>query len=159
MRRLSWRTPSARRYPRRLEGNDDIRPHLAGEHIENDVEPDLPIIDPHHHLWGSPRTRYFLEELLADTADHNVRQTVFVECGAMYRADGPESMKPLGETEFVQGIAAQSASGHYGDTRVATGIVGHADLRLGAAVAEVLQAQIATSPQRFRGAGRYGRYT
>ena len=64
--------------------------------IEDAVEPDLPIIDPHHHLWGFPRTRYFLEELLADTADHNVRQTVFVECGAMYRADGPESMKPLG---------------------------------------------------------------
>ena len=119
--------------------------------IEEAVEPDLPIIDPHHHLWDFPRRRYFLDELLADTADHNVRQTVFVECGAMYRADGPESMKPLGETEFVQGIAAQSASGHYGDMRVATGIVGHADLRLGAAVAEVLDAQIAISPQRFRG--------
>ena len=126
-------------------------PTWLASRIEDAVDPDLPIIDPHHHLWGYPRTRYFLDELLADTADHNVRQTVFVECGAMYRADGPESMKPLGETEFVQGIAAQSASGHYGAMRVATGIVGHADLRLGAAVAEVLDAQMRISPQRFRG--------
>ena len=119
--------------------------------IEEPVEPDLPIIDPHHHLWDRPRSRYFLDELLADTTDHNVRQTVFVECGAMYRAEGPQVMKPLGGVEFAQGIAAQSASGRYGDIRVATGIVGHADLRLGAAVAEVLEAQIAVSPQRFRG--------
>ena len=119
--------------------------------IEEVREPELPIIDPHHHLWGYPRTRYFLNDLLADTAGHNVRQTVFIECGAMYRAEGPDSLRPVGEIEFAQGVAAQSASGQHGDTRVGTGIVGHADLGLGAAVAEVLEAEIATSPQNFRG--------
>ena len=126
-------------------------PRWLAATTEAALEPQLPIIDPHHHLWDRPGWRYFLDELLDDVAGHNVRQTVFIECGAMYRADGPESLRPVGETEFVGGIAAQSASGEYGDTRVATGIVGHADLRLGAAVSEVLEAQIAASPDRFRG--------
>src|SRR2546422_9797428 len=68
----------------------------------------------------------------------------------MYGADGPEEFKVVGETEFVQGIAAMSASGRYGDTRVAAGIVGTADLRLGDRIAPVLEAQIAARPQRFR---------
>ena len=115
------------------------------------LEPDLPIIDPHHHLWDRPGNRYLLEELLEDTQEHNVRQTVFVECTSMYRVDGPEDLRVVGETEFVQGVAAKSASGLYGDTRVATGIVGSANLLLGDHVAPVLEAQLAASPQRFRG--------
>lgn len=115
------------------------------------LEPELAIIDPHHHLWDRPGNRYMLEELLDDTRQHNVRQTVFIECTSMYRADGPEELRVVGETEFVQGVAAKSASGGYGETRVATGIVGSADLRLGDRVAPVLEAQIAASPQRFRG--------
>ena len=115
------------------------------------LEPGLPIIDPHHHLWDRPGNRYLLEDLLEDIQTHNVRQTVFVECSSMYRADGPEELRVVGETEFVQGIAAMSASGQYGDTRVATGIVGSADLMLGDRVAPVLEAQLAASPQRFRG--------
>ena len=115
------------------------------------LEPDLPIIDPHHHLWDRPGNRYLLEELVEDVSAHNVRQTVFVECTSMYRADGPAELRVVGETEFVQGVAAMSASGRYGETRVATGIVGSADLRLGDRVAPVLEAQIAASPQRFRG--------
>ena len=79
------------------------------------LEPALPIIDPHHHLWDRPGDRYLLEELVADARAHNVRQTVFIECTSMYRADGPEEFKVVGETEFVQGIAAMSASGRYGD--------------------------------------------
>src|SRR5881396_1420526 len=121
---------------------------------EAPLEPELPIIDPHHHLWDDPaRTpqRYLLEHLVADTKGHNVRQTVFIECGSMYRADGPEEFRVLGETEFVQGIAAESASGRYGDLRAAVGIVGTADLRLGDRVVPVLEAQIAASRQRFRG--------
>src|SRR5262245_45254620 len=78
------------------------------------LEPGLPIIDPHHHLWDRPGDRYLLDELVADAKAHNVRQTVFVECTSMYRADGPEEFKVVGETEFVQGIAAMSASGRYG---------------------------------------------
>ena len=115
------------------------------------LEPDLPIIDPHHHLWDRPGNSYLLEDLVADIETHNVRQTVFVECSSMYRADGPDAFKVIGETEFVQGIAAMSASGQYGEARVATGIVGSADLRLGDRVAPVLEAHIAASPQRFRG--------
>lgn len=115
------------------------------------LEPTLPIIDPHHHLWDRPGDRYLLEELLADTRGHNVRQTVFIECTSMYRAEGPDEFKVVGETEFVQGVAAMSASGRYGQTRVAAGIVGTADLRLGDRVVPVLEAQLAASPQRFRG--------
>ncbi len=119
--------------------------------VEEPLEPDLPIIDPHHHLWERPGNRYVLDELLADTSGHNVRQTVFVECSSMYRADGPEEFRVVGETEFVQGIAAQSASGGYGNLRACAGIVGSADLSLGDRVAPVLEAQIAAAPNRFRG--------
>jgi len=116
------------------------------------LDPDLPIVDPHHHLWDYPQSRYLFDELLADTnTGHNIVATVFVECGSMYRADGPEAIKPIGETEFVQGIAAMSASGRYGATRVAAGIVGFANLLVGAQVREVLHAHIAASPNRFRG--------
>ena len=119
---------------------------------EQQLEPELPIIDPHHHLWDHPNNRYMLDEIRRDTGTgHRVVATVFVECLSMYRADGPESLKPVGETEFVNGIAAQSASGRYGETRVAAGIVSFADLTLGAAVEEVLQAHIAAAPARFRG--------
>lgn len=118
---------------------------------EEPLEADLPIIDPHHHLWDHPQSRYLLEEFLRDTAAHRIEKTVFVECSSMYRADGPDSQKPVGETEFVQGIAAQSASGRYGDMRACAGIVSHANLLLGAAVEDVLDAHLAASPNRFRG--------
>ncbi len=118
---------------------------------ETIIDPDLPICDPHHHLWDFPDSRYLLDELLADVrSGHNVVSTVFVECASMYRADGPESMAPVGETEFVNGIAAMSASGGYGDIRACAGIVGFADLTLGQAVGEVLDAHMARS-ERFRG--------
>ena len=131
---------------------------LARVMVEEIIEPDLPICDPHHHLWDRaaredrPRDTYLLEELLQDIGDdHNIVKTVFVDCRSMYRQGGPEEMRCVGETEFVQGIAAQSASGQYGTTRVAAGIVSHADLTLGAAVAPVLEAHIAASVNRFRG--------
>jgi len=122
--------------------------------IELALEPELPICDPHHHLWDHPGSRYLLDELLQDTnSGHNIVSTVFVECMAMYRklGMGPEELRVVGETEFVQGIAAQSASGNYGDTKVAAGIVGMADLTLGADVERVLEAHLAASPNRFRG--------
>ena len=91
--------------------------------VEDIVEPGLPICDPHHHLWDHPDSRYLLDELLADTGSgHNVVSTVFVECASMYRAEGPEALRPVGETEFVNGIAAMSASGGYGPTRACAGI-------------------------------------
>ena len=120
--------------------------------VEDAIEPDLPIIDPHHHLWDRPGgSRYMIEEVVADAETHNVRQTVFIECNSMYRAGGPDALKPVGEAEFVQGVAAQSASGRWGPARIAAGIVGSADLLLGDAVPGVLEALIAASPQRFRG--------
>ena len=127
-------------------------PAWLGQLSEPILEPALPIVDPHHHLWDHPTSRYLLDELLGDTGSgHNVIATVFVECASMYRKDGPEAMRPVGETEFVNGIAAMSASGRYGDTRACAGIVSFADLSLGAAVEEVLQAHIAAAPSRFRG--------
>lgn len=122
------------------------------------IDPARAICDPHHHLWHRAGDRYLLDNLLADSgavdghgARHNVRSTVYVECASMYRADGPEPLRPVGETEFAQGIAAMSASGGFGPTRVAAGIVAFADLRLGAAVREVLQAHIDAARQRLRG--------
>jgi L-fuconolactonase len=127
--------------------------------VEEALEPDLPICDPHHHLWDRQPARvaprYLLDEILDDAgAGHNVVSTVFIECGAMFRRDGPEALRPVGETEFVNGIAAMSASGLYGKTRVAAGIIGTADLRLGDAVGAVLDAQIAAGGGRFRGIRR-----
>ena len=113
---------------------------------EATLEPELPICDPHHHFWDfrserGPYQRYLLHELVADVgAGHNVRSTVFIEARAMYRADGPADLRPVGEVEFVQGLAAASASGLYGPCRAAAGIVGRADLKLGDRVEPVLQA-------------------
>ena len=112
----------------------------------------MPICDPHHHFWDRDGDRYLLNELAGDVGGgHNIARTVFIECRSMYRARGPEEMRPIGETEFVQGIAAQSASGQYGPTEVAAGIVSNANLMLGAAVQPVLEAHAAASPNRFRG--------
>jgi predicted TIM-barrel fold metal-dependent hydrolase len=116
------------------------------------LEPGLPIIDPHHHLWDRPGWRYLLDELLADTGTgHNIIATVFVQARAMVRATGPEELRPVGETEFVNGVAAMSASGIYGKTKVCAGIVGHADLTLGTRVEPVLAAHIRAGGDRFRG--------
>jgi predicted TIM-barrel fold metal-dependent hydrolase len=96
--------------------------------------------------------RYLLEDVLADTGSgHRIEATVFVQCRAMYNADAEERLAPVGETEFVNGIAAMSASGLYGPTRIAAGIVGFAELRLGASVQEVLEAHVRAGNGRFRG--------
>src|SRR6266496_3032561 len=124
---------------------------------EPTLEPELPICDPHHHFWDFrtdriPYQRYLLHELTADIqSGHNVRSTAFIEARAMYRASGPEEMRPVGEVEFVQGLAAASASGLYGPSRAAAAIIGHANLNLGERVESVLDALQAASPNRFRG--------
>ena len=124
---------------------------------EDTIEPDLPICDPHHHFWDMrteriPFQRYMLHELVDDIGSgHNVRSTVFVEARSMYRSSGPEEMRPVGEVEFVQGLAAASESGMYGAARAAAAIVGHANLNLGERVEPVLEALQAASPNRFRG--------
>ena len=124
---------------------------------EPTLEPDMPICDAHHHFWDFrrervPYHRYLLHELMADVnSGHNVRSTVFIEARAMYRPDGPDEMRPVGEVEFVQGLAAASASGLYGPCRAAAAIIGHANLSLGDGVERVLDALQAASPNRFRG--------
>jgi len=124
---------------------------LARRH-EPILDPALPIVDPHHHLWDRPGWRYMLADLLADTnSGHNIVATVFVQCRSMHRAGGAEEFRPVGETEFVNGVAAMSASGGYGPTAVCAGIVGHADLRLGARVSKVLEAHVRAGGGRFRG--------
>ena len=130
-----------------------LKAWLAKRPAEAALEPNLPIIDPHHHFWDTPhRGRYLLPELLADIGGgHNIVSTVFLECRAMYRKDGPREMAALGEVEFVTGIAAMSASGGYGACRVAEGIVGGGDLSVGARVRELLQAEIAAAGGRLRG--------
>jgi L-fuconolactonase len=124
--------------------------------IEDTLEPELPICDPHHHLWEFRHDRvapkYLLDEILSDlNSGHNIVSTVFIECSAMYNASGPEHMKCVGETEFVNGIAAMSASGLYGKCRVAAAIVGSANLNIGSAVGEVLDAHVQAGGGRFRG--------
>ncbi len=125
---------------------------LAQENPEEILLPELPIIDPHHHLWVRPSFQYLVPEFAADLATgHNVVATVFADCSSMYRADGPTHLKPVGETEFVVGQAAQSASGAYGKTRIAAAMFGSADLTIGAAVREVLEAHVEAGNGRFRG--------
>lgn len=141
------------------------------------LEPDLAIVDPHHHLWDlrpllpmfpEPRHR-FIEALLpaayytfdqfnAEVAEsgHNIIATVFMECGAFYNAAYGDHLKPVGEVEYVNGVAAQSASGLYGNARLCAGIVGHADLMRGAAAGEVLDELMEASPERFKGIRHQG---
>jgi L-fuconolactonase len=120
---------------------------------EEPIDPKMPIIDPHHHLWERGGARYLLRELKGDidAGGHNVRATVFLQCDSMYRADGDPNFAPIGETEFVNGIAAMSASGVYGPARLCAGIVSFANLFMGAEVDKVLEAHLRTGGERFKG--------
>lgn len=128
---------------------------------EQPIDPGRPIVDPHHHLWDhgpvpgvavSPKP-FLLQEFVQtiDASGHNVAQTVYLECSSMYRREGPVDFRPVGETEFANGMAAMAASGRYGNCRVAAGIVAAANLRLGAAVRPVLEAQVAAGNGRLKG--------
>jgi predicted TIM-barrel fold metal-dependent hydrolase len=159
-----------------------MTPRVASEPI---IEPDLPIIDTHHHLWfhseamvarneGSEaiairymaimqrRTgnlRYLFDELMADLqSGHNVRASVYVNAYSMYRTTGPDELKSVGEVEFVNGVAAMGASGLFGDVRPCAGIVGGADLALGEAVEDVLVAHIQAGGGRYRGVRTVNHY-
>src|ERR1044071_6653276 len=129
------------------------RPDWLALRQEEILDPALPIVDPHHHLVDRANTgRYLLPELLDDIdTGHNIVATVYLEWLSMYRQDGPPEMRPVGEVEFANGVAAMAASGLYGKTKVCAGIVGHADLMLGARVEPVLEAMIAAGGGRFRG--------
>ena len=127
-----------------------VRPEWLALQQEAALEPDLPIIDAHHHLWGPPRGTYLLDDYLADLAcGHAIRASVFIECDTHYRDGGDPLYQPLGETEFVAASAKRAEA--LGGTRVAAAIVGAAELSAGAAIRPVLEAQIAAGEGRFRG--------
>lgn len=126
---------------KRLEGRD-----------EPILEPDLPIVDAHHHLFDLASGRYMLDEYLADVrAGHRIVASVYCETQAFARKDGPEWLRPLGEIEFANGVGAMADSGHYGDCRVCAGIIGHANMTFGARIGELLDACLERAPDRFRG--------
>lgn len=126
---------------RRHEGRD-----------EKVLDPDLPIIDSHHHLYDRPGDRFLFDDYLADvSAGHRIVASVYVETQAMARPSGPEVLRPIGEVEFANGVAAMSASGRYGPCQVAAGIVGHADLTRGDQVSPLLDRAQNAAPDRFRG--------
>jgi L-fuconolactonase len=126
---------------KRFEGRDEVI-----------LDRDIPIIDAHIHLFDHPALRYMFDEYLDDTrAGHRIVASVYVETRAFIRRDGPEMLRPLGEIEFANGVAAMSASGHYGPLRACAAIVGYADLRFGAAIDEMFAQGHALAPGRFRG--------
>lgn len=145
--------------------------NAATHQSETILEPDLPIIDPHHHLWDLramvpmfPLPHHHFIAALVDNAHytfdelhthlgsgHNIIGTVFMECGAFYNAAYGDALKPVGEVEFVNGVAAQSASGLSGPGRACAGIIGHANLLLGSEAGAVLDALTAAAPHRFKG--------
>ena len=124
---------------------------------EEALEPDLPIIDAHHHLWDGREQmitpRYLFDELLGDirASGHNIIATVYMEARSMYRVGVPDREAHLGEVEYVNGVAAQSASGIYGDIRLCHGIIGHADFEQGAEAGDLLDRAMALAPDRYRG--------
>src|SRR5258705_3541788 len=123
-------------------------PWLGAAPPEPILEPALPCIDTHHHLWDRSDHRYLLDELLADLGSgHHVVATVFLECHSMYRSGGPEAMRPVGETEFAAGVAAMSDSSRYGATRLADSVVGLADLALSDRVEPAPEAHV--RPRRW----------
>jgi predicted TIM-barrel fold metal-dependent hydrolase len=136
-----------------------VRPEWLAKLTEEVLEPGLPIIDPHHHLWKARPDPYLLDDLVADLhTGHNVLATVFIQCSSEYRKDGPEAMRPVGETEFVAAAAQVCESGRYGALRACAGIVGHADCRLGDGIDAVLKAHIQAGGGRFKGIRHNGTY-
>jgi predicted TIM-barrel fold metal-dependent hydrolase len=153
----SSRTPT--RYGRIFPPDEDW---LALAEPETAIEPDLPIIDTHHHLWDLKKTtghRYLLDEFLADTGSgHNIIATVFLNSYDWDKAVGPQELRPVTETEVAAGIAAMCDTGIYGRTKVAAGIVSFADMTLGDRVVPVLEEHIRAGGGRFRGIRHSGGY-
>jgi len=129
-----------------------IRENWLARRHEEVLQPDLAIVDAHHHLWDRQTGRYLADELRQDTSGgHRIVSTVYVQCRSMMRSHGPEALKPVGEVEFANGVAAMFASGAYGASRCCEAIVGGADLALGHAVAPVLEKMLDVSGGRLRG--------
>ncbi|MEX3916868.1 amidohydrolase [Paraburkholderia sp. BR10872] len=129
-----------------------VRDAWLALHREDALLPELPIVDAHHHLWDRQTGRYLADEFRQDmAAGHRIVSTVFVQCRSMLRTDGPDAMKPVGEVEFANGVAAMFASGTYGAMRCCEAIVAGADLALGHDVDAVIEAMLEVSGGRLRG--------
>ena len=138
---------------RPLVTHPGIDERWLGQVAEPALEPDLPIVDPHHHLWDRDGG-YFAPQLLQDLAQgHRVVATVHVQCHHGYCESGPQALRPVGETRFAVAMAHEARQAGAA-ARVCSGIVGFADLQLGDAVREVLQAHMAEGQGRFRGIRR-----
>jgi L-fuconolactonase len=123
-----------------------VREQWLQRHGEDVLEPELPIVDAHHHFYDRPNWRYLSDEYRADACSgHRVRASVYMQALTRYRTSGPEALEPVGETEYVAKVTQGSAP------RIAAGIVGHANLRSGAAVSDVLEAHLEAGLGRFRG--------
>ena len=129
-----------------------VRPEWLHLKSEAPLEPNLRIVDSHHHLWDIPGWRYMLEEFLADIGGgHSIDASVYVQCYSMFRQGGDRNLRSLGETEFANGMAAIGASGRYGKSRICDGIVGYVNLALGERVTELLEQHVAAAGGRFKG--------
>jgi predicted TIM-barrel fold metal-dependent hydrolase len=124
-----------------------VRDEWLSLHREPILEPGLPIVDGHHHFYDRPGWQYLRHDYQADaTSGHAVRASVYMQALTRYRTSGPGAHRPVGETAYVVDATRADAS-----PAIAAGIVGHADLRLGTAVREVLDAHVAGGRGRFRG--------
>jgi len=134
------------------QGHLPVRPGWLARSQEPILQPELPIVDPHHHLWDHPGNRYLLDDLLADLGSgHDVQATVYIECSTAYLSDGDEMMRPLGEVAFIDGVARRAMDSLQGRCRVAAGMVAYADLLAGDRAAPVLEALVAAGNGRVRG--------
>jgi L-fuconolactonase len=150
--KVNTRHPERRAKPRRgIPPLLHIDEQWLARHKEAALEPGLPVVDPHHHLWV--RAQPYLDQQLAEDlrCGHDIRATVYIECSFAYRTDGDSRFASVGEVEYANGVAALFASGHYGAMRACAGIVGNVDLSLGAFAEEVLLACMSRAPERFRG--------
>lgn len=116
------------------------------------IDPEMPIIDAHHHLRIRPSQHYMFEDYLADIqTGHKIVASVYVESLAFAKPDGPEVLRPIGEIEFANGVGALGASGFFGRERICAAVVGYADFRLGDAIAQLFDRALQIAPDRFRG--------
>ena len=157
---MSERTVDGREPPAAYRGNQpkstlELADWLSRAAPSTALDPAMPIVDPHHHLFGSSEDKLFyrLEDLRRDLdSGHRVIGTVYVEAyNSGWRKTGPEEMRPVGEVELITEVAEKPVSLASGECQVAAGIVCYADLRLGDRVEEVLQQQIAAAQGRLRG--------
>ena len=136
----------------RFDSPNAERDAWLASYTEDILDPDLPIIDAHHHLWIRNEVPYLLREFADDlNAGHNVIGTVFAECHSMYRTSGPEEEKSIGEMEFIAGVSAMSDSGAFNTQAVCRTGIGNVDLTLGDGAKPILEALTEASGYRFRG--------